>query len=467
MMLPEPAAPIACRRVLLRRQGAQHPHERQRGRASQALSGTAGAARRILSGVLRASTLAPFRIRSYRFQWPADLATSWAFEMETLILGWYVLVETGSILLLTVFASLQHLGTLISPMLGVIGDRVGQRNLLCGMRTLYAVLATTLMTLAFSGGLTPVYVLMIAGVMGLVRPSDIGMRAALVGETMPPTHLMGAMSIQRTTQDSARIAGALTGAGLVAALGIGPAYAVVASLYVTSVVLTRQTGARRRAVAPDRESAVATASPWRDLKAGIAYVWNTPQLFSVMCLALLLNLTAFPLMTGLLPYVAKEVYDADRIWLGYMVASAASGALTGSLLLSRYGSMVRPGRMVIGFSLGWYAMLLVFAQLVNPVLGLCALALAGLAQSLSQVPMATMLLRSCEEQYRGRVMGIRMLAIYGNVPGLLLSGPLIAHLGYPLTAGLYCLFGILVTIAITLSWRSHLWRTDAAANRRG
>ena len=42
--------------------------------------------------------LAPFRIRSYRFQWPADLLVSWAFEMETLILGWYVLVETGSVL---------------------------------------------------------------------------------------------------------------------------------------------------------------------------------------------------------------------------------------------------------------------------------------------------------------------------------------------------------------------------------
>ena len=36
----------------------------------------------------RHSALAPFRIRSYRFQWPADLLTSWAFEMEALILGW-------------------------------------------------------------------------------------------------------------------------------------------------------------------------------------------------------------------------------------------------------------------------------------------------------------------------------------------------------------------------------------------
>ena len=61
---------------------------------------------RILSESARPSALTPFRIRNFRFQWPADLLTSWAFEMEMLILGWYVLVETGSVLLLTLFASL-------------------------------------------------------------------------------------------------------------------------------------------------------------------------------------------------------------------------------------------------------------------------------------------------------------------------------------------------------------------------
>src|SRR3978361_2464937 len=94
--------------------------------------------------------LAPFRIRSYRFQWPADLLTSWAFEMETLILGWYVLVETGSVLMLTLFASLQHVGTLIAPMFGVMGDRLGHRNVLCGMRTVYATLASVLMVCVFA-----------------------------------------------------------------------------------------------------------------------------------------------------------------------------------------------------------------------------------------------------------------------------------------------------------------------------
>jgi hypothetical protein len=59
------------------------------------------------------TALAPFRVRSFRFQWPADLATSWAFEMETIILGWYVLVETGSVLWLTAFGALTFLGTMV------------------------------------------------------------------------------------------------------------------------------------------------------------------------------------------------------------------------------------------------------------------------------------------------------------------------------------------------------------------
>src|ERR1700675_597295 len=161
---------------------------------------------RILSELARPSALAPFRIRNFRFQWPADLLTSWAFEMETLILGWYVLVETGSVLLLTVLASLNYVGTLIAPMFGVIGDRIGHRDLLAMMRTTYAVLAATLMTLALTGQLTPFYVFIIVAIMGLVRPSDLGVRGALVATIMPPDRLVGAISISRTTIDTARIA---------------------------------------------------------------------------------------------------------------------------------------------------------------------------------------------------------------------------------------------------------------------
>ena len=198
--------------------------------------------------VLRALILAAFRIRSFRFQWPADLLTSWAFEMETLILGWYVMVNTGSVLLLTVFGSLQFLGTLAAPMLGVLGDQLGGRVMLCAIRMTYITLASLMTLLALTGMLTPAWVFVAAALGGLVRPNDLVMRNALIGETIPPAHRLGALGLSRATSDSARVAGALAGAALSTLLGIGPAYIVVTSLYAGSLALTL--GVARRPAAP-------------------------------------------------------------------------------------------------------------------------------------------------------------------------------------------------------------------------
>lgn len=406
-----------------------------------------------------AAALAPFRIRAFRFQWPADLATSWAFEMETIMLGWYILVETQSVLLLTVFASMQYLGTLIAPFVGVMADRLGTRNVLAAMRAFYCLLATALMTFTLLGLLTPVHVFVLAGLLGLVRPSDIGMRVALVGDTMPPAQLVGAMGIQRTTQDSAKVAGALSGAGLVALLGMGPAYIAVSILYAIAVVLTLKAGGEGtgRMKKEEHADAASPASPWRDLKEGVRYVWSTPRLLAIMSLAFLLNLTAFPIFNGLLPYVAKEIYAVGQTGLGYMVAGAAAGSLFASIVLSHHGARMSSGRMVIVGSIGWYVFLLVFANVPHHLPGIAILFLAGVSQSVNQVPMAAMLLRSTDEQFRSRVQGIRMLAIYGNVPGLLVAGQLIPAIGYRATASLYCVVAIIITMIICLHWRTHFW----------
>ena len=128
---------------------------------------------------------APFRVRSYRFQWPSDLLTSWAFEMETIILGWYVLVESDSVIMLTLFGSLLFVGTLLSPTFGASGDRFGRRLMLCLMRASYIIVAAVIMVLGLVDELTPFRVLAIIFVGGLVRPSDISMRNSLIGDTIP------------------------------------------------------------------------------------------------------------------------------------------------------------------------------------------------------------------------------------------------------------------------------------------
>ena len=414
------------------------------------------------------SALAPFRIRSFRFQWPADLLTSWAFEMEMLVLGWYVLVETGSVLFLTVFGALQYGGTLIAPLLGVASDRIGHRNLLSGMRAFYATVAATIMILAFTGVLTPLLVCVLAALMGMVRPSDMGIRSAVTAETMPIGLLTAAMGFSRSTSDSARIAGALAGAGLFAAFGMGPAYVVITCFYVTGALLTlgvergRYVSPVRPAAAPVSAPVSVRMSPWRDLREGITHIWNTPSLLAIVWLAFLFNFSVFSITNGLLPYVAKDIYQTDQTGLGYLVASCAFGALLGSIASSRAGIAIQLPRLMLVSAVVWHVLMLIFAQMQSLPAGIVSLMLVGFLQSLTMVAHTVLLLRGSELHLRGRIMGVRMLAIYSLPLGLLTAGWLIGRIGFHATVSLYAVIGLTFTIVIGVWSRAALWRPQAA-----
>lgn len=420
--------------------------------------------------------LAPFGTRSFRHQWPADLCTAWALEMETLILGWYVLVESGSVVQLTLFGALMYGGTLLSPLLGTWGDRVGLRRVLAGMRSSYAGLAAVILVLAASGGLSPPAVLAVAFVVGLIKPSDIGLRTALVSATVPPAQLVAAMGISRTTQDSARVGGALAGAGFMASLGMVSAYVVIVALYVVGVVLTLRSGRAARlaaadaaapsvAPAPPADAAPARpASPWHDVLEGLRHVWRTPRLRAAMSLAALVNLCAFPLSGGLMPYIARDVLGLDQQGLGWLVASYATGALLGSLTMSTFGAQLRPARTMLVACVVWYLCLLGLALPIGAPLAMAFYLAAGLNQSLSMVALSIVLLRAGDDRFRGRVMGVRMLAIYTLPIGLLVSGPLIAAVGFRGLVVLFVGLGLALVASIARVWNDELLPHSAPAN---
>ena len=412
------------------------------------------------------SALAPFRTRSFRFQWPADLCTAWALEMETLILGWYVLVESGSVMLLTAFGALMYVGTLVSPMLGMLGDRFGLRRVLTAMRLSYALFAGVILLLAATHRLDPMWVLAVAFCVGLIKPTDIGLRTALVSAAVPAQHLVAAMGISRTTQDSARIGGALAGAGFMATLGMVSAYVAITSLYLLGALLTLWVGSKQAVAVPSASAVVARPSPWRDLKEGLLHVWQTPRLRAAMAVAALVNLTAFPLTGGLMPYVAREVFQLNQQGLGWLVASYASGALIGSLGLSNWGASLRSARTMMLAAVVWYLCLLGFALPISVTVAMAFLVGAGVAQSLSMVSLSIILLRTSDERFRGRVMGARMLAIYTLPIGLLLAGPLIPVIGYRSLVMLYVALGLLLLAAIAFVWHHELWPREARANAR-
>src|SRR5690349_6411832 len=404
---------------------------------------------------MSSSLVAPFRVPSFRFQWPADLLTSWAFEMENLILGWYVLSTTGSVEKLVLLGALVWLGSLFSPFFGVLGDRLGFRFLLCATRAGYAVLAAVLTILTLSGALAPWHVFTIAALAGLMRPSDNVMRYVLVGQTMRPELLMAALGISRTTSDTARIAGALAGTGGVALIGMGPAYVIVTAMYLAAFLLSLGV-----AGPPPRAESASTGGAARallGLRQAVGYVWHNADQLGAFCVAFLVNLLAFPFFLGLLPYVAKDVYAVGQSGLGFLAAAFASGAFSGSVLLGARRAPLRAGRIMLAAAGLWFALIIAFGQSRSMGLGLVLLFLSGFAQSFCMTPLAAVMLRSASDAMRGRVMGIRMLAIWGLPLGLLAAGPVIARFGFAATTVLYAGAGLVITVAMAWRWRAALW----------
>nr|WP_270936254.1 MFS transporter [Roseomonas sp. MO-31] len=416
-----------------------------------------------MTGPPRAARRSPFAVRGYRYQWSADLMTSCAQEMETIVLGWYIAVQTQSVLLVTLFGALQFVGTLLSPFIGLAGDAIGYRRVLVLMRAVYALVAACLTALVLLDLLTPVLALIGAGIAGLVRPSDPGLRNVLIGETLPDDRLMSGLSLSRITTESARVGGALAGVGVVAALGMGGAYALVVGLYLLGMVLTLGAGGARPQ-APGISARRATPSPLRGLWEAARAVWQAPPQLAAMLLAFLINLTAFPFTLGLLPYVAQEVYGTSQAGLAYMVAAVGTGSMVALLVLNRLGATARPGRMMLVFSVAWHGLVILFGQTGTLAFGLPVLLAIGIAQMLCALPISVLLLRGAAPELRGRIMGMRTLAVYGLLVGLLCAGPLIERLGFAATAAAYGAFGIAATLLLLATWRAHLWPPHAPAN---
>ncbi len=403
----------------------------------------------VLAPPVDEAAVRPFAIRNYRRQWAADLSTSCAFEIETLALAWYVLVETGSVVLMAAVASLQFLGTLISPLLGVFSDRYGQRNVMLAMRLFYGGVAIILLLFAHLGWLTPWLVLGFATLSGLIRPSDQGMRNVVTSGIVPAALLLPAIGLSRMTVDLARMGGALTGAALMATLGLAWAYVIVVTLYGVAALLTHALRIERAIPHADGHTLV------RQFKAGLDSVRGAPAQTATMIMAFLVNFTAYPFITGLLPYVAKERFGMDEFGLGLLIAVTATGSVTSSFLLSRI-RVGNPAIAMLCFSVAWHALIIAYAAAPTLTLAFGLIYLAGVAQNLCMIPMAAFLLGNVAPAVRGSVMGLRSMAVYGLPLGLM-AASFGLNRGVPFwtVALAFGGAGIAVTFLIWARFRAH------------
>lgn len=408
---------------------------------------------------VRIGPFAAFRIRSFRFQWSADALATWGSEMETLILGWYILVATDSPFLVGLLGALRFSGTLTAPIVGVVADRVSRKIMLVVLRSGAGISALALLVLAATDLIQPWHVFVIASISGLLRPADNVLRQSLIADTVPRDLLMNASGLARTTQDTARIVGALLGATLLSRLGLGWAYVGVTAFYAFSVFMGLGISTIRSS------SPVKHVNPITEMKQGVRYMVDSPVIQPIMFLAFLVNATAFPLTNGLLPVVARDVYQHDENGLAQMVAVFAIGALVGSLVMAAVVNSRRPERFMMFTMVVWYLLLIGFAQTDSNAIGLPLLALIGASISFCMISMSVVLMTFTKFEMRGRVMGVRMLAVYGLPMGLVIGGWLIELYGVPAAITGYAVGGLVAVALSALRWPKLV--TGFSAEERG
>ena len=397
-----------------------------------------------------------FRGRDFRYLWLSDSVVSCSEQMEFLVLAWFILQETNSPFLLGLYAALRFTGTLFSPLYGIVVDRYRRERLLRAVRFGFAASAIVILSLILWDILGAWHVFIIVGIVGMARAFDTVTRQTVIPDIVPREGIMNAVALTRSGRDIMQIVGPMVGGVLLARYGMAWSYAAIVGMYLGGAALAL------RLRVPNQPTATRSSeSVLSNLGQAFSYVRTREVVLGLLLLAFLVNLSGFPLNNGLLPVYARDVLNVGEVGLGQLLGAYSAGSMIGSVTIAALPRLRRPGVVMTLAGIGWHASILALALIAwfGPATGI--LALAGLAQSFTMVTMSMLLLSVTSPEIRGRVMGLRSLAVYGLPLGLLASGFLAEILGASLALvvnGLVgIVFGIIIAVAIRGVWR-YSWR---------
>jgi hypothetical protein len=272
----------------------------------------------------------------------------------------------------------------------------------------------------------------------------------VVADVVRREELINAMALDRTGSDASQMIGPIVGGVLLSRFDMGPAFAVIVAVYLVAALSAFMLRSTDPAPAP------VAASMWRDLVEGGGYIRKNDAILALLLFAFLVNLVALPLTHGFMPIFARNVLNTGPLGLAALTSSVATGAFIGSFTLAARGRVARPGIFVVLAVLLWISSLLFFSQSSWLFASMAILLTAGVAQSISLVTVDTQLLRLPPAELRGRIMGVRSMAVYGLPMGLLMAGALADVLGAPLALGATAIGGAVMTALIAALLRG-LW----------
>ena len=357
-------------------------------------------------------------VRNFRWLWIGSLSSSFAMNMQIIARGWLVYALTSSATdLAWVTLSFMLPSVVFSLYGGVLADRLPKRGVIIIAQSMNCV-ATLLMALIIFRGEVSFWDFIWFGFFnGSVLALSMPARQAFVPELIPEKLIFTAMALNTTGWNLSRIIGPAFAGLLIAFLadgdktstyGVGIVYLVIAFLYFLSAVVTLAIDV------PGNPQRTDNSDPVSDIKEGLLYVLERPNVFALIVLSIIPFLFGMPLNT-FLPAFNEDILGGHADDLGYLISAMGMGAILGSLLMAVMGDLRNKGLWLVLSCCTWAVLTSLFGVMEKQGNALVVIAMIGLISSWNMSLNRGMLQMEVDGYMRGRIMSIDMMT-HGLMP---------------------------------------------------
>jgi len=341
-----------------------------------------------------------YRHKPFIRYWIARTAASLALQMQVVAVGWQVYDLTRRPLDLGLVGLSQFAPALLLLFLvGPVADRYDRKRIVAMAQGVEGIAAATLLAGTAGGWMTRELIFATVFVLGVGRAFEAPTVQSLLPGIVPQHMLSRAVAGASSATQTAFIVGPAIG-GLL--YGVSPilVYALCCGLFLTSSVLI----ASLDAVRPATRAPITLANFFR----GIAFIRREPMILGAMTLDLFAVLLGG--VTAVLPIFARDIFHAGPLGLGLLRAAPAVGALTMSIVLTRWRSQ-KAGRVMFAAVAAYGLMTTVFALSNSLAVSIAALVVLGASDMVSVVTRMTLIQLRTPDEMRGRVSAVNSLFV--------------------------------------------------------
>lgn len=364
---------------------------------------------------------AALRSRDFRTIWLGAMASSVGTWMQNVTLGAFAFKLTGSPVYVSIVAAAQLGPTLVLSLLsGALADAMDRRRLIVIAQTEQLLGSIILALVAAQPEPSRWAIVLCVLAIGAGNAVNSPAWSALLPSLVAKEHLSGAISLNSTQMNGARVIGPAIGGVIYAAAGAATVFAINAGTYLFSIVAVLS-------IASPPFQRVGGGRPLRRIGEGLTAVRRDPVLRRVLITIVVFSFLCLPFL-GQMPTIANDNLGIEvrSFQYGVLYAGFGLGAMVGALAIGTFLSRQDLQRVAQLGMAAFSLLLLTYGLLDDVAPAYPVVAMLGFAYFATVTSLATILQTRVSDELRGRVLSLWQMGFAGVVPlGVLASGPVV------------------------------------------